>query len=271
VAYGKGWENNEWIFTDDGYVITNDTFTYYDAATGDIGFAGTIADYIAEDDANGRLFIKITNGGTWGKTSGYYYAIICRNISASDILMGGAYDGASSKNDGVPTLEEAKTEYAYSVAGSGYFGYPASYYTKRVAPRDLGAVEGKWYYSDSDMYVVIRGNTFLSFVDGDDTAFDGVYAPDDDAFDFLGIAGEVVDHINNDASSGILYIHTVVPGSGYQSDKYEAVAWKKDGNNISFYTQMDNHSSLAEVKAAYTDANDTSQFPAAGFYQYVNP
>ncbi|MDR1390003.1 MAG: hypothetical protein LBJ31_08510 [Treponema sp.] len=268
VSYQKGWSGNEWIFTDDGYVITNETVTYYDASTGDIAFAGTIADYVAEDDTNGRLFIRISNGGTWGKTPGSYYAIICRGISSYAVTMGGAYKGGG-QNNGVSTLAEAKAEYAYHTALGGYFDSPALYIAKTVAPRDLGALEGTWYYEDYDMYVVIRGNTFLNFMDGADTGYDEKYAPDDDEDDMLSLAGEVVDRVNNTANSGVLYVHTVVASYTYLNDKYVAVAWKKNGNTISVYTHSNEKTSLADLKNALNNANDTSQFTSDGFLDYV--
>jgi fibronectin type 3 domain-containing protein len=279
VSYSQGWSSNEWVFIDDGFVIDNGatTFTYYDTSTGAVGFAGNIAGIIAEDNTNGRIILKITDGGTWEKTVNYYYAVIYRNLSAYAVTEGGASkygDYMDPINNGLPTLREAITEYAYSeAADSGYFAYPAQYYTKTVSPDTLSSIlQGKWYYEDFVMYVTIRGNTFLYFIDGEDPP-DRIYAPDDDGGanggDFLGIAGEIVDCINNGAS-GILYIHTVVAGDvGYQNDKYEAVAWKNlAGNNIKFFFQSDNHASLADVKTAYTDPTNNSQFDDGGFYDF---
>ncbi|MDR1025027.1 MAG: hypothetical protein LBL56_04815 [Treponema sp.] len=275
------YSNNEWLFTDDGFVIGEalTTFTYYDAGTGDIGFAGTIVGIIAEDPSvgsatDGRIFIKITDGGAWYKTLGSYYAVIYKNLTEFGVTEGGASkygDYTAEENNGLPTLQEAITEYAYSTSTtSGYFSSPGNYYTKTVLPNNLSAaLQGTWYYEDYDMYVVIRGNTFLSFMDGYEE-YDEIYAPDNDEEDMLAIAGEIVDYIDN-GTSGILYVRTVVAGDwGYQNDKYEAIAWKGlNGNTIRFYAQMDNTSSLSDAKTAYTDPNDTSQFLDNGFDDYV--
>jgi hypothetical protein len=276
------YSNNEWLFTDDGFTIDNGvtTFTYYDTATGAVGFAGTIVGIIAEDPStgsatDGRIFIKITDSGTWGKIRGSYYAIIYRNLSDFAVNESGAtqYDESyelSEKSYGLPTLQEAIAEYGYSTAtDSGYFTLLGSYYTKTVVPGDFGALQGKWYWEDADMYVVIRGNTFLYFTDGDEE-YDGIYAPNNNTDDFLSIAGEIVDYCDN-GTSGVLYIHTVVPGDyGYQSDKYEAIAWKGlNGDDIAFFLNMENHASLQEAKDKFNDPNNEDQFDPDGFFDFT--
>jgi hypothetical protein len=269
ITYSKGWESNEWVFIDDGFVIDNagTTFTYYDAASTSIGYAGDIVAVIPENTTDGRIFIKITNAGSWGKTVDSYYGIAYKNLSSSSVSQSSAYKSGSSYNNGISSLAEAITEYA---DGSEYFGTYGNYPAKTVVPGDLSNLQGTWYYEDMEMYVVIRSNTFLYFMDGDDE-YDGVYAPDDDEWDMLNIAGEIVGYTVS-SNSGILYIHTVVPGdtySGYLNDKYEAIAWNGlSGNDISFFFNQDNHSSLEDVKTAYTDPSNGEQFPSAGFYEF---
>ncbi|MDR1174610.1 MAG: fibronectin type III domain-containing protein [Treponema sp.] len=270
--------NNEWYFTDDGFVIDENltTFTYYEYNTGGgvVGFAGTIAGIIAEDPSSGpatdgRIFIKITNGGTWNKTAGSYYAVIYKNLTDSGVTEGGASkygDFTAEENNGLPSLQEAITTYAYSTASdSGYFAYPAPYNTKTVLPGSLSALQGKWCWEE--MYMVVKGNTFLSFIDGSEG--DGIYSPDNEE-DLLYIVGEIVDYIDKGAS-GILYVHTVVAGdSGYENEKFEAIAWKGlNGNNISFCAQMDSHSSIDDVKTAYDDPDNGDQFDPEYFSVYT--
>jgi hypothetical protein len=143
---------------------------------------------------------------------------------------------------------------------------PGNYYRKTVFPTDLAALQGKWYDEDMvDSYIIIRGNTFLYFMDGDEE--DGVYAPDNDEDDFRLTAGEIVDYTSN-GTSGILYIHTVIAGddySGYNNDKFEAFAWKDLVGN-DFAITAYNGSSLADIKSARSSLND---FDTDGWYDYV--
>jgi hypothetical protein len=263
-----GGNNNEWQFTDDGFVIDQalKTFTYYDTATGTIGYAGTIEGIVAEDAVKGRIILKITDGGTQSMTSGSYIAVAYKDLSASQMDQAIATKSAG-QNSGVPTLKGAVDEYAYD-EGAGYFGFFGTYKPKTVTPEALAALKGKWYDYDDDLYTVIRGNnTFLQFMDGDDTAYDEKYAPDADDYDMLAAAGEVVEYTDPGAASGILYVRNVVAGDVYAANQYVAVGWKnRNGNNIDFAIGNDAKSSLAEIKTTYANA---SAIPGAAFKSYV--
>ncbi|MDR2111240.1 MAG: fibronectin type III domain-containing protein [Spirochaetaceae bacterium] len=264
---------NEYGFTDDGFAINEagNFFTMYDFSTGAIGCAGTIAGIIVEDPGvgpptDGRIFIKITDGGAWGKTPGYYYAVAFKNLSSVFVRESGA---AGTYDAGVPTLREAITEYAYA-DGSGYFGFYGTYYHKTVAPGDLSALEGKWYDSGSAYYIVIRGNTFLWFVDGNDTEYDGKYAPDDDNGDVVVVAGEIVDHTDSDAASGVLYVKIFYSAPllwGYTVDNFTAIAWNgHSGNSIQFGGSSSEDSALTNIQPQ--DPTDTAFFDT-GFMGFV--
>jgi hypothetical protein len=266
ISYSKGLSGNEWVFIDGGFAINNvGGFTYY-STSGTVGYAGTIEAVIPETETSGRIFIKITETGEWGPTEGSYYAAAYKNLSDTGVYESGAWKSDSSYNSGTATLQEAISEYAYA-DGSGYFEKDGNYLHKTMLPGSLYGLQGKWYYEDMDMYVAVRGNTFLYFTDGFE--YDGVYAPGDDGDDMLNIAGEIVDYIDNDYNgTGIMYIKTVESDdyTGYQKDKYEAIAWKNlGGDKISFFFNQKNHGSLEEAKTAFDELSD---FDDNGFYDF---
>jgi hypothetical protein len=267
LVYSKGYADNEWIFTDDGFEINSATkmFYAYDNSAGSISFAGTIVEVLADDETDGRLIIKITDGGTWYKSAGSYYAVAYKNLTADSVEESGAFNGSSSYNGGMDTLAEAAEEYTVD---NSYFVYYGNYYRHNVTATTLSGLQGNWAYSDMDMYTVIKGTTFLCFIDGTNQ-YDGVYAPDDDNEDVLAAAGDIVEHTSSSTASGIFYVKTVVAGDVgmYPNDKYVAVAWQnKADNDIEFAMGSNEKDSLAEIKTTYGTLAD---FPVNSFFEYT--
>jgi hypothetical protein len=116
-TFGDGFELSE--NTEDGFL-----FTQYDNAARDISFAGTVVNNPDFNSPTGYIIIRITNGGTWTKTEGYYYAVHWKNLSGSLVAAASAYNGTSTYNNGMETLEDALAEYTVA---NGYYGYHGEY------------------------------------------------------------------------------------------------------------------------------------------------
>jgi hypothetical protein len=117
-----------------------------------------------------------------------------------------------------------------------------------------------------DYFIQIKGTKLTEWYDDGD----GIYDPEEeDTDDILAELGDIVDHTDTTQSSGVLYVKIIDGGYVFTADKYIAVAWKdKTASTVSFMTGTTAYTTLAEVKAARNNANDVSQFPANGFYEY---
>jgi hypothetical protein len=80
----------------DGFSVSGTTFTQYDNSAKDVSFAGTIANAPDLTASAGTIIVKITDGGTWGKTVGHYYAARWKNLSAAGVKQECAYPDPSS-------------------------------------------------------------------------------------------------------------------------------------------------------------------------------
>lgn len=108
----------------DGFEITKSgTFYQYDNANKAISFAGSIVNHSPYTSTSGFITVKITDSGTWGMTQNYYYVIRWKNFSVNSIQESCAYK-AGGKNSGLPTQNEAETEYTEA---NGYFAYYGDY------------------------------------------------------------------------------------------------------------------------------------------------
>ena len=116
-TFGDGFELSG--NTEDGFL-----FTQYDNAARDISFAGTVVNNPDFDASTGYIILRITNGGTWTKTEGYYYAVHWKNLSGSLVAAASAYNGTSTYNNGMLTIAGALAEYTVA---NGYYGYHGEY------------------------------------------------------------------------------------------------------------------------------------------------
>lgn len=95
----------------------------YDDAEKNLSFAGNVVNNSDLTAGSGYLIIQITDGGSWVKTEGYYYAVGWKDFTGDTVKGAAAYkDGG--KNEGVSTAEEAAAEYT---VGNGYYTYYGEY------------------------------------------------------------------------------------------------------------------------------------------------
>jgi hypothetical protein len=105
----------------DGVEIKENSFFAYDDDSKTISYAGTI---VYNNETTKILIIFITNGGTWVKTAGYYYAVAYEVVSSDTIKTSSATssDYTDPVNKGLPTLVEAIEEYTAEKRYYEYFG-----------------------------------------------------------------------------------------------------------------------------------------------------
>jgi hypothetical protein len=101
----------------DGIEINGSSLSAYDDANKTVSYAGTI---VYNNETAGILIIQITDGGTWGKTVGSYYAVAYELPSGNGLRQAAAYK-EGGKNEGVGSLAEAIAEYTKE---NGYFSPP---------------------------------------------------------------------------------------------------------------------------------------------------
>lgn len=113
----------------DGFELSGNTlegfrYVQYNDADRSVSFAGTVVNNTNFDASTGYIILRITNGGTWTKTEGYYYAVHWKNLSGSLVAAASAYNGTSTYNNGMPTIAGALAEYTVK---NGYYGYYGEY------------------------------------------------------------------------------------------------------------------------------------------------
>ena len=105
----------------DGFELyyENDQLKYkqYDDATKTVSFAGIVVNNPDLTASKGYIIIQITDTGTWEKTVGNYYAVHWKDFTGDTVKQAAAYK-ADGQNNGVPTPEEAATEYTVT---NGYY------------------------------------------------------------------------------------------------------------------------------------------------------
>jgi hypothetical protein len=254
---------------DDGIGFTATHFYYYDNGALDIGYAGKIVTHIPDDEAEGAgiIIIQITDGGTWNKTVDSYYAIAYLDYGYHDgtdsaiIRQSSAYKANSEKNNGVPAIEEAITEYTVA---NGYFpsdpesAYYARYrkYRSTIPQADaaltLTGLEGVWAGEDGDeeAWTIRIANPMLTWASDVANAF----------------AGTIVDITETDGTSGYIYIKldyvsTMGDYSDLEAGNYYAIRYKdKAGGSIklcaAYGDNTEGTATLAEAKTTYTVDNE---------------
>ncbi len=105
----------------DGFEISGTNFYQFNSADKtDISYAGTIVNNSDLMASSGFITIKITDSGTWGKTSDCYYVIRWKDYDGiKNISESSAYKYLGTNNNGMLTQVEAETEYTEE---NGYFG-----------------------------------------------------------------------------------------------------------------------------------------------------
>jgi hypothetical protein len=106
----------------DGFEITGTIFTQYDDASKTVSFAGTIVNNPDLTNSSNYITIKITNGGTWGKTLGNYYVIHYKDFAATTVKESCAYKSGGQSDNATQT--GAETEFTIA---NGYFAYYGDY------------------------------------------------------------------------------------------------------------------------------------------------
>ena len=101
-------------------------FKQYDDASKTVSFAGDIVNSPSLTASSGYLILKITDGGTWGKTVGAYYAVHWKEFTGDTVKQAAAYKGGGS-NNGMPTAEAAAAEYTVE---NGYYTIYGDYQRK---------------------------------------------------------------------------------------------------------------------------------------------
>lgn len=98
-------------------------FKQYDDAEKNLSFAGNVVNKPDLTAESGYLIIQITDGGSWGKTERYYYAVHWKSF-LGDTLKGAAAYKDEGENSGLPTAEEATEEYTVE---NGYYTFYGDY------------------------------------------------------------------------------------------------------------------------------------------------
>ena len=106
----------------DGFEIKGDTFTQYDDADKTISFAGTIVKHADFSAKYGSITLKITDAGTWGKTSGYYLVVMWKDLSERGVQQSAASKYPDDLAPGKATQEEAESTYTEANDYFGLFG-----------------------------------------------------------------------------------------------------------------------------------------------------
>jgi hypothetical protein len=117
-GFGDGFEI-KWDASSGGYI-----FKQYDDVSKTISFAGVIVNNPDLKASTGYIVLQVTDGGTWGKTVGYYYVVHWKEFAGDTVKQAAAYKVGGTQNDGMPTALEASQEYTVD---KGYFGYYGAY------------------------------------------------------------------------------------------------------------------------------------------------
>jgi hypothetical protein len=253
---------------DDGIGISATHFYYYDDGALTIGYAGEIVKHIpvGSDGTAGTLIIKITDGGTWSKTVGNYYAVVYRNYGYAPAMQviriqtSSAYKGGGN-DSGLPTIAEAITEYT---AANGYYTKYGDYrkFREEVPVTDgtltLTGLEGAWSgeNEEEDTWAIRIANPVLTWSEdlfgySINHQFAGTIVETTDATQSSGYIYIKVDFVNTTA---VGYYKTLVVGN------YLTIHWKdKDTDSISLcaaYTEnITGTSTLSDAKSTYTTGN----------------
>jgi hypothetical protein len=275
VAYYPGYG-----FVDDAFKTDNTakTFYYYGNSTQETRWGGTIVKIIPQTDPEPAIMIiKVTEVvGSWSPAPvvGKYFAAAYKDPTSFAVYSNTAYSsGPGAKNTGVDTIAEAINEYTRA---NGYYDYISStlYYPHAATISTLADLQGTWYDDDSDLYVVIKGTTFLWFMD-DYSDVDGVY-DSQNLNEMLMMAGDIADYTTS-GTSGVMYLKVVEVDHSYAAysiGKYVAFAWKdRSGDDIDFSSgnSSNEKDTLADSKNNYYNPADTGglgQFPAASYEDY---
>ncbi|MDR1900311.1 MAG: hypothetical protein LBQ55_09905 [Treponema sp.] len=261
-------------YYDDGFVVdvAAKTFYYYQDSTFTTKWGGPVVATVSEGDAT-VMIVKIDEvTGSWyvPPTVGNYFAAAYKNLTHYAVSSCTAFKMAAGDNDGADTIEEAISEYTIA---NGYFD-PLSttlYYPHTVSAVTLAPLQGKWvtedFTGDPDYFIQISGTKLTEWLDDGDDVYD---TEDDESM--LAELGDIVDHTDTSAASGVLYLRGIASGAGSIADKYLAVAWKdKTDSSISFSTffgpDSEGYTTLAACKAANPGA-DGANFKD-GFYDYA--
>jgi hypothetical protein len=255
---------------DDGIGITATHFYQYDDGALGISYAGEIVKHIpvGDDGKAGTIIIRITDGGTWGKTTGSYYAIDYKNygyaasMEVVRVQASSAYK-LDGENNGLPTLAEAVAKYTIA---NGYFGTYGNYrqFREEIPQVDgaltLTGLTGGWSGADDggdgDDYFIRIANPVLSW------SSDLGYNTSTHQF-----AGTIVETTDATAASGYIYfkVDFVNTKSGdydnLEVGSYYAIHWKDKADGgiklcAAYGTDTDGAETLAEAKTTYTVANN---------------
>jgi hypothetical protein len=267
AGYFKGDSLAEWggVFYDDGIGLSATHFYQYDDGALGISYSGDIVMHIPEDGETGRIIIRITDGGSWGKTVGSYYAIAYRAYRYSETMKVTTIQTSSAtgtESSGVPTMAHAVVEYT---ADNSYFGIYGDYrqFKDTVPQTDstltLGTLVGAWAGEDNygDEYFIRIVNPILTW-----TA--NLYGTGIANHQF---AGTIVKTTTSSAADGYIYIKVdyVNPAGDYDAlvaGNYFAIHWTdQSGGGIKLcaaYKYNGNNagtSDLATAETTYTIGN----------------
>ncbi|MDR2245819.1 MAG: hypothetical protein LBE17_03940 [Treponema sp.] len=257
---------------DDGVAFSASRFYQYDDGGLGISYSGDIVKHIpiGGDGKAGRIIIKITEPGSWEKTTGNYYAIAYKDYGYSpatqttNIQTSSAYK-EGGQNNGVSTIDAAVAEYT---SEAGYFAFYGDYRKLRdeIPQKDAGltltGLEGAWSGTDyddddDDDYFIRIANPVLTWSSdlGNNTAM-------------CQFAGTIVETTASSAASGYIYIkvdfvNTTATG-GHEELKvgnYYGIHWKdKTGGGIKLCaadgSDEDGTETLSAAKTEFTVAKD---------------
>jgi len=106
----------------DGFDISGTTYSQYDDSSKTVSFAGTIVNDPDLTASSNYIIIKVTNGGTWGKTVNNYYALPYKDLTATTIKESSAYKTGGQSE----MTTQAGAESEFTIA-NGYFSYYGDY------------------------------------------------------------------------------------------------------------------------------------------------
>lgn len=99
-------------------------YKQYDNAAKTVSFAGNVVNNPDLTASSGYIIIKITDGGTWGKTVNAYYACHWKEFTGDTVKGSAAFKVGGTNNDGMPTAEAAAAEYTVE---NGYYTFYGTY------------------------------------------------------------------------------------------------------------------------------------------------
>jgi hypothetical protein len=263
-----GYFKGDYIPWDDGIGFSASHFYQYDDGGLGISYSGDIVKHIpiGEDGKAGRIIIKITEPGSWGKTTGNYYAIAYKDYGYStstkttNIQTSSAYKKEGGQNNGVSTIAEAVTEYT---SEAGYFATYGNYRKLRdeVPQADAGltltGLEGAWSGKDGedDDYFIRIANPVLTW--SSDLDYNIAKCQ---------FAGTIVETTTFREDSGYIYIKLDFVDAtgdydGLKVGNYYAIHWKdKAGGGIklcaAYGNDKDGTETLDAAKTEFTVEQD---------------